>query len=88
MVALVWSIIDLGAPEKTADGQIIEDEFSKYSLPTQYLKRMWKSLTYYQKIIQEPSRDKLLPDPLKPPYYQPKYTLGMQKFCFFLFGFF
>lgn len=39
---------------------------------------MWKSLTYYQKIIQEPSRQKLLPDPLKPPYYQPKYTLVLE----------
>lgn len=78
MVAAVWTVIDLGAPERDVDGEIIVDEFSKLPLPQQYLKRMWKSLTYYQKIIQEPSREKLLPDPLKPPYYQPKYTLVLE----------
>lgn len=70
--------MDLGAPEQDINGQIVEDEFSKLPLPQQYLKRMWKSLTYYQKIIQEPSRQKLLPDPLQPPYYQPKYTLVLE----------
>ncbi|XP_055314025.1 mitochondrial import inner membrane translocase subunit TIM50-C-like [Sitodiplosis mosellana] len=78
IVAAGWVVVDLGAPERDADGQIIEDEFSILPLPKQYLKRMWKSLTYYQKIIQEPSREKLLPDPLKPPYYQPKYTLVLE----------
>lgn len=78
VVAAGWTIYDLGAPERDADGRIIEDEFSILPLPKQYLKRMWKSLTYYQKIIQEPSREKLLPDPLKPPYYQPKYTLVLE----------
>lgn len=71
-------MVELGAPERDADGQVIEDEFSKMALPQQYVKRMWKSMTYYQKIIQEPSREKLLPDPLKPPYYQPKYTLVLE----------
>lgn len=71
-------IIDLGSPEKDANGNIIEDEFMALPLVQQYLKRMWHSLTYYQKIIQEPSRKQLLPDPLKPPYYQPKYTLVLE----------
>lgn len=35
-------------------------------------------MNYYQKMIQEPSRDKLLPDPLKPPYIQPPYTLILE----------
>lgn len=78
VIAAVWTVIELGAPERDFDGQVIEDEFSHQPLPQQYLKRMWKSLTYYQKIIQEPSREKLLPDPLKPPYYQPKYTLVLE----------
>lgn len=73
-----WLVYDLGKPEMTADGTVIEDEFSQMPLVKQYLRRMWKSLTYYQKIIQEPSRDKLLPDPLKPPYLQPKYTLVLE----------
>lgn len=29
-------------------------------------------------MIQEPSRDKLLPDPLTEPYYQPPYTLVLE----------
>lgn len=73
-----YTVYDLGAPEHDSEGKIIEDEFSILPLPQQYFKRMWKSLTYYQKIIREPSRDKLLPDPLKPPYYQPKYTLVLE----------
>lgn len=28
--------------------------------------------------MQEPSRDKLLPEPLKEPYYQPPYTLVIE----------
>lgn len=78
IVVAGWTVVDLGAPERDAEGKIIEDEFSILPLPKQYLKRMWRSITYYQKIIQEPSRDKLLPDPLKPPYYQPKYTLVLE----------
>lgn len=71
-------IYDLGSPEKDAEGNVIEDEFSQLPLPQQYIKRMWRSMTYYQKMIQEPSRDKLLPDPLKPPYIQPSYTLVLE----------
>lgn len=77
-VGATVAIIDLGSPEKDADGNVIEDEFMALPLVQQYLKRMWHSLTYYQKIIQEPSRKNLLPDPLKPPYYQPKYTLVLE----------
>lgn len=78
-VALItWAVYEFGKPEIDADGQVIEDEFSKNPAIPQYLKRMWKSLNYYQKMIQEPSRDKLLPDPLKPPYIQPPYTLVLE----------
>lgn len=72
------AIYDLGSPELDVNGQIIEDEFSGLPIVQQYFKRMWKSLTYYQKMIQEPSREKLLPDPLKPPYIQPEYTLVLE----------
>ncbi|XP_061389211.1 mitochondrial import inner membrane translocase subunit TIM50-C-like [Musca vetustissima] len=75
---LVWSIYEFGKPEVDADGNIIEDEFIKLPAVEQYLKRMWKSMHYYQKMIQEPSREKLLPDPLKPPYIQPPYTLVLE----------
>lgn len=71
-------VYDLGSPALDENGQEIEDEFSKLPTIQQYLKRMWKSMTYYQKMIQEPSREKLLPDPLKPPYIQPPYTLVLE----------
>lgn len=73
-----WIIYDLGSPERDENGVEIEDEFSKMSIIPQYFKRMWRSMTYYQKMIQEPSRDKLLPDPLKYPYVQPPYTLVLE----------
>ncbi|XP_063627312.1 mitochondrial import inner membrane translocase subunit TIM50-C-like [Cydia splendana] len=41
------------------------------------MKRTWKELTFYEKMIKEPSREKLLPDPL-PPQYQPTYTLVLE----------
>ncbi|XP_058115840.1 mitochondrial import inner membrane translocase subunit TIM50-C-like [Anopheles ziemanni] len=74
-VYIVWIF---GAPDRDAEGNIIEDEFM--GLPTfqQYFRRLWKSMTYYQKMIQEPSREKLLPDPLKYPYAQPPYTLVLE----------
>ncbi|XP_049548670.1 mitochondrial import inner membrane translocase subunit TIM50-C-like [Anopheles darlingi] len=74
----VYSVWIFGAPDRDAEGNLIEDEFT--GLPTfqQYIKRMWKSMTYYQKMIQEPSREKLLPDPLKYPYAQPPYTLVLE----------
>lgn len=72
------AIYDLGSPERDANGQIIEDEFSSLPIVQQYFKRMWKSMTYYQKMIQLPSREKLLPDELKHPYIQPPYTLVLE----------
>jgi len=77
-MACGFIIYDLGSPERDENGVEIEDEFSKMSIIPQYLKRMWRSMTYYQKMIQEPSRDKLLPDPLKYPYVQPPYTLVLE----------
>uniref|UniRef100_A0A336KV34 Mitochondrial import inner membrane translocase subunit TIM50 n=1 Tax=Culicoides sonorensis TaxID=179676 RepID=A0A336KV34_CULSO len=77
-VMAVWTVIDFGAPETDAEGKVIEDEFSNLPIVEQYFRRMWKSLTYYQKIIQEPSAQRLLPDPLKYPYIQPKYTLVLE----------
>lgn len=74
----MWGIYEFGKPEVDADGHIIEDEFSKSPIVQQYLQRMWKSINYYQKMIQEPSRSQLLPDPLKPPYIQPPYTLVLE----------
>ncbi|SPP86914.1 mitochondrial import inner membrane translocase subunit TIM50-C [Drosophila guanche] len=73
-----WALYEFGKPDVDPNGQTIEDEFTHKPLIQQYFQRMWKSLHYYQKMIQEPSRDKLLPDPLQHPYVQPKYTLVLE----------
>ncbi|KAK8401386.1 hypothetical protein O3P69_002864 [Scylla paramamosain] len=72
---LIWS---WGGPNVDQDGNIIPDEFSNMNLPMQYLCRTWKGMHEVNKMIQEPSREKLLPDPLKEPYIQPPYTLVME----------
>ncbi|XP_037934547.1 mitochondrial import inner membrane translocase subunit TIM50-C [Teleopsis dalmanni] len=74
----LWAMYEFGKPDVDTDGKVIEDEFSSEPLLQQYFLRMWRSMHYYQKMIQEPSRDKLLPDPLKPPYIQPTYTLILE----------
>uniref|UniRef100_A0A182K8J3 Mitochondrial import inner membrane translocase subunit TIM50 n=1 Tax=Anopheles christyi TaxID=43041 RepID=A0A182K8J3_9DIPT len=74
-VYMVWVF---GAPDRDSEGNIIMDEFMELPTFQQYFRRMWKSMTYYQKMIQEPSREKLLPDPLKYPYVQPPYTLVLE----------
>ncbi|XP_061379462.1 mitochondrial import inner membrane translocase subunit TIM50-C-like [Danaus plexippus] len=70
-------VIEMGAPRRSDDGTPLEDEFSHLPLPLQYLRRTWKELTFYEKMIKEPSREKLLPDTLPPPY-QPTYTLVLE----------
>ncbi|KAM3960457.1 mitochondrial import inner membrane translocase subunit TIM50-C-like [Aphomia sociella] len=70
-------VVEMGAPRRGDDGQIIQDEFSNMPIAMQYLKRTWKELTFYEKMIKEPSREKLLPDPLPPPY-QATYTLVLE----------
>lgn len=74
----IWTIYELGQPEKDADGNFVEDEFSNLPTFEQYKNRILASFNYYQKFVQEPSYEKLLPDPLKPPYVQPKYTLVLE----------
>jgi mitochondrial import inner membrane translocase subunit TIM50 len=74
----IYTIYELGQPERDAEGRIIEDEFSHLPTFEQYKRRILSSFNYYQKFVQEPSYDKLLPDPLKPPYIQPKYTLVLE----------
>lgn len=74
----VWTIFELGQPERDSEGRIIEDEFSHLPTFEQYKRRILSSFNYYQKFVQEPSYEKLLPDPLKHPYIQPKYTLVLE----------
>ncbi|KAG5672615.1 hypothetical protein PVAND_002730 [Polypedilum vanderplanki] len=73
-----WTLYDMAQPERDSEGQIIEDEYSHLPTLEQYKSRILKNLNYYQKFVQEPSYEKLLPDPLKYPYIQPKYTLVLE----------
>ncbi|KAM3717144.1 Mitochondrial import inner membrane translocase subunit [Dirofilaria immitis] len=40
--------------------------------------RIKEACRSWRNFVVEPSRDKLLPDPLKPPYWQPKYTVVIE----------
>ncbi|GAB6026924.1 Mitochondrial import inner membrane translocase subunit TIM50 [Chamberlinius hualienensis] len=73
-----WLLMVWGSPNTDENGKEINDEFSSLPKPQAYLYRAWKELKFYNKMIQDPSRDTLLPDPLKEPYYQPPYTLVIE----------
>ena len=59
-----------GAPAHDKDGNEIPDEFSILPTWQAYPKRAVKEFHFFKKMIQEPSSQKLLPDPLKEPWYQ------------------
>ncbi|XP_067364285.1 mitochondrial import inner membrane translocase subunit TIM50 isoform X2 [Channa argus] len=59
-------------------GNMIPDEFDKDPPVVQQLKRTFKYFKDYRQMIIEPTSPKLLPDPLKEPYYQPPYTLVLE----------
>ncbi|KAK1785936.1 hypothetical protein P4O66_017686 [Electrophorus voltai] len=56
----------------------IPDEFDNDVPVIQQLKRAFKYFKDYRQMIIEPTSPKLLPDPLKEPYYQPPYTLVLE----------
>ncbi|KAM9469151.1 mitochondrial import inner membrane translocase subunit TIM50 [Clarias gariepinus] len=59
-------------------GNKIADEFDNEGPIFQQLKRTYKYFKDYRQMIIEPTSPKLLPDPLKEPYYQPPYTLVLE----------
>ncbi|XP_022057937.2 mitochondrial import inner membrane translocase subunit TIM50 [Acanthochromis polyacanthus] len=59
-------------------GNTIPDEFDRDPPVLQQLKRTYKYFQDYRQMIIEPTSPKLLPDPLKEPYYQPPYTLVLE----------
>uniref|UniRef100_A0A1A8LMH9 Mitochondrial import inner membrane translocase subunit TIM50 n=1 Tax=Nothobranchius pienaari TaxID=704102 RepID=A0A1A8LMH9_9TELE len=59
-------------------GNKIPDEFDKEPPGVRQLKRTYKYFQDYRQMIIEPTSPKLLPDPLKEPYYQPPYTLVLE----------
>lgn len=75
---LAYFIYQYGPPQRDENGNIINDEFMGLPIVQQYSKRIWKQMITYNKMIVEPSREKLLPDPVPYPYYQPPYTLLLE----------
>ncbi|WAR20550.1 TI50C-like protein [Mya arenaria] len=67
-----------GPPERDIDNNPIEDEFSQDPLPLAYMRRTYREIFVQVKVTQEPSRQKLLPEPLSYPYMQPPYTLVLE----------
>ncbi|XP_029026177.1 mitochondrial import inner membrane translocase subunit TIM50 isoform X1 [Betta splendens] len=59
-------------------GNMIPDEFDNDPPVLQQLKRTFRYFKDYKQMIIEPTSPKLLPDPLKEPYYQPPYTLVLE----------
>ncbi|XP_066494553.1 mitochondrial import inner membrane translocase subunit TIM50 [Tiliqua scincoides] len=59
-------------------GTKIPDEFDNDPVVIQQLRRAYKYFKDYRQMIIEPTSPKLLPDPLKEPYYQPPYTLVIE----------
>ena len=72
---LLHSFVVFALPDKDESGNEIKDEHSSLPFPTQYVQRLKAKVFKTQKDLVEPFSDKLLPDPLPEPYYQPKYTV-------------
>jgi len=75
---IVANCVLFSLPDKDEHGNNIEDEFSNLSFPVQNYRRLKNKIFTTKKAIEEPFSDKLLPDPLEAPYYQPKYTVVLE----------
>ncbi|XP_041468823.1 mitochondrial import inner membrane translocase subunit TIM50-like [Lytechinus variegatus] len=76
--ASLLTVYELGQPQLDDHGKVIVDEFENDFIVLAYLKRAYKEMNTYRTMIAEPSAEKLLPDPLVEPYYQPPYTLVLE----------
>ncbi len=74
-ILFIW-----GAPIIDKDGQEIPDEFSILPSWQAYPRRAWKEMHFFKQMIQEPSSQKLLPDPLKEPWYQVRTDVELFQF--------
>jgi len=75
---IIGNAILFSLPDRDEHGNNIEDEFSSLSFPSQYYQRLKNKIFTTKKAIEEPFSDKLLPDPLEPPFFQPKYTVILE----------
>uniref|UniRef100_A0A1I7RSL1 Mitochondrial import inner membrane translocase subunit TIM50 n=1 Tax=Bursaphelenchus xylophilus TaxID=6326 RepID=A0A1I7RSL1_BURXY len=73
---LVWFCFHYGRARRDEAGNVIVDAYSTSVLAPFY--RIADGFRDWMNYAVEPSREKLLPDPLKPPYIQPKYTLVIE----------
>jgi len=76
--SLFGNAILFSLPDQDEQGNSVEDEFSSMPFPSQYYHRLKNKIFTTKKAIEEPFSDKLLPDPLEPPYHQPKYTVVLE----------
>ncbi|TRY93897.1 hypothetical protein DNTS_013075 [Danionella cerebrum] len=67
-----------GSNSVDEQGKEIPDEFDNDVPVIQQLRRTFKYFKDYKQMIIEPTSPKLLPDPLREPYYQPPYTLVLE----------
>lgn len=77
-ISFGYMIYSFGASPRDEQGNLISDEFSSLPFFQQYTGRIMKEMEYFKKLFGEPSREKLLPDPLTYPYIQPPYTLVLE----------
>lgn len=70
-----FAISEWGPPHRDEQGNPVTDQFSQYPVMKQYILRAWDALWNWKQVLEEPTRDLLLPDPLQSPYIQPPYTL-------------
>ncbi|KAJ8369149.1 hypothetical protein SKAU_G00091770 [Synaphobranchus kaupii] len=74
----VGMVYIFGSNSVDEQGNKIPDEFDSDVPVIQQLKRTFKYFQDYRQMIIEPTSPKLLPDPMKEPYYQPPYTLVLE----------
>ncbi|CAH8594276.1 unnamed protein product [Dicrocoelium dendriticum] len=67
-----------GPPEKDENGITKIDAYSKMNPVLAYVCRTWNSVLDFNQNIKDPVSERLLPDPVEPPYYQPPYTLVLE----------
>lgn len=73
-------IHEFGPPKVDDFGNELDDEFSQYPKPLAYMRRAMSEIRSKKEEVVEPYSEKLLPDPLQEPYYQPPYTLVIELF--------
>ncbi|XP_018542665.1 LOW QUALITY PROTEIN: mitochondrial import inner membrane translocase subunit TIM50 [Lates calcarifer] len=74
----VGMVYIFGTNSVDEQGNTIPDEFDRDPPVVQQLKRTFKYFKDYRQVSGVPTSPKLLPDPLKEPYYQPPYTLVLE----------